>query len=560
MIAIAILAGFNATGVIAPALKPYITNFALLLAMAGLWIIRRQLRLAKVKTYQLERTIDLIRDQLESLIESSPSVIYSLKPDEKMLITFVSENVSGMLGYTSEELMGVPELWINNIHPEDKDKVMNILKTLSAQGNVAQVYRFRHKDGRFLWLQDNMKIISDNSDVPLVVIGSWMDVTEHVNSEQALVESEEMFRDMFEKNAVPMLLIEPLRETIYTVNDSALEYFGFPENELKGKKVREILSLPKWLSLQTPSDHHLSVKGSLANGEVREIEIHATFITLKDRRLIFAILHDITEKIRFEKELLAKTTELDNLNKDLVTRVEQEVANRQKQEQMLIHQSRLASMGEMIGAITHQWRQPLNTLALTVQDLEEAYSFGDLNENYVREFVAESLQQVRYMSNTIEDFRNFFKPSKSKKVFDVMDSAREVLSLMSSQLKSYSIVVDCTGDGNTSVTGYPNEFKQAFLNLVNNSKDAIIKKEKKVISVRGREEGGLVKLSISDTGGGIPAEYMDKLFQPYNTTKEKGTGLGLYMAKVIIIDNMGGAISVVNNDQGAEFTIELKKN
>ncbi|MBF0564027.1 MAG: PAS domain S-box protein [Nitrospirae bacterium] len=538
----------------------YLSTAIILLGIVVMAGIRKQLKTQRVKAFRLGRTLDLIRDQLESLIESSTSVIYSRTPDERMTINFVSENVQGMLGYSSEELMQSPDLWINNVHPEDKEEVMERFKMLFSLGTLTQQYRFCHKDGVFHWIQDNMKVIADSTDSPMVILGSWIDVTAQVTSEQALVESEEMFRDMFEKNAAPMLLIEPAGETIYTLNDAAREYFGNGESILEGKPVSDILSFPEGRTSYALSHCHLNVQGTLLSGDVKEIEVHTTSITIKDRKMIFAILHDITEKIGFEKKLIEKTRELDSLNKDLQIRVNEEVTRRQTQEEMLIHQSRLASMGEMISAITHQWRQPLNTLALTVQDLEEAFTFGEIDDNYVKEFVSESLQQVKYMSSTIEDFKNFFKPSKNTKAFDVMASVREVLSLMSLQLKSYSIVVHCTSDGDTTVIGHPNEFKQAILNMLNNSKDAVAKNEKKEISVRGWEENGMVKLSISDTGGGIPQNYIDKIFQPYYTTKEKGTGIGLYMVKVIIADNMGGNISVANTTQGAEFIIELKKN
>ena len=257
---------------------------------------------------------------------------------------------------------------------------------------------------------------------------------------------------------------------------------------------------------------------------------------------------------------------------------------RQESERILVHQSRLAAMGEMIGAIAHQWRQPLNAVNAIIQDLKDAYEYGVLDRNYLDRSVKNSMQQIQFMSKTIDDFRNFFRPDKTKKTFDAKQAAGEVLAMVSSQLTTLGIsyritchvhnrtfedftspVVPC---GEMAILGFENEMKQVFLNLVNNAKDAILDCRehglmgpgvKGLITFDFEHPGERVVIKVTDNGGGIPADIRTRIFEPYFSTKEpgRGTGIGLYMSKVIIENNMGGLLTARNVDGGAEFRIEV---
>ena len=239
---------------------------------------------------------------------------------------------------------------------------------------------------------------------------------------------------------------------------------------------------------------------------------------------------------------------------------------------LLVQQSKMAAIGEMIGAIAHQWRQPLNTIALMVQDMEEAFNFGELDKEYIHKAVNSTMAQISYMSATIDDFRNFFKPDKEKIEFDINLAIKEVLRLVKDQLLGANISIeyncscstDCEDKHNT--IGYPNEFKQVILNIFNNAKDAIVG-YREVSEVNFRGEIGIniestvdvIRISISDNGGGIKEAHIYNIFKPYFSTKsaESGTGIGLYIAKTIIEKNMGGRLTVKNKAGGAEFIIEL---
>jgi PAS domain S-box-containing protein len=232
-----------------------------------------------------------------------------------------------------------------------------------------------------------------------------------------------------------------------------------------------------------------------------------------------------------------------------------------KNEQMLIHQSRQAALGEMIGNIAHQWRQPLNSLGLLVQQVPLYYPLGAVNQEYLEKTANKAMELIEHMSRTIDDFRNFFKPNKEKSLFDVKEEVARTLSLMEGSFQGQDIetVVDITGEA--VVEGYANEFSQVLLNILINARDALVERrveDGRVVIRVGREKGRVV-VTIADNAGGIPEEIMAKIFDPYFTTKgpQSGTGVGLFMAKTIIERNMGGLLSVRNTAVGAEFRIEV---
>ena len=248
--------------------------------------------------------------------------------------------------------------------------------------------------------------------------------------------------------------------------------------------------------------------------------------------------------------------ELNTLNLKLEKRVIEEVDKRMKQEQILIQQSKLVAMGEMIGAIAHQWRQPLNAINVNIENLEFDYEDGVIDKKYLDKFILQQTDTLQFMSTTIDDFRNFFRVDKQKADFSVKKAIGNSVNIQMSQLQRYDIKMNVKGEDFT-INGFENEFLQVIMNLISNAKDAIVQTEQK----DGAIEISLIdnRVVVTDNGGGIPSDIIDRVFEPYYTTKEqgKGTGMGLYMSKMIIEDNMGGRISAANVDSGVSFTIEL---
>ncbi|RXJ99096.1 two-component sensor histidine kinase [Arcobacter sp. CECT 8986] len=251
------------------------------------------------------------------------------------------------------------------------------------------------------------------------------------------------------------------------------------------------------------------------------------------------------------------------LNKTLEKRVAQEIDKQRKQEQMLIQQSKLAAMGEMIGNIAHQWRQPLNALGLVMQNIQFAYKMGDLNEEFLQRSVDKANMLTTNMSKTIDDFRNFFKPNKEKELFDVAKTIKKAIYLMESTLHNHQIQLEEDIEENIKVYGFENEFSQGILNILSNAKDAIVEKDIKdgKIRIKAHQTVDNVIIEIEDNAGGIEESIKEKIFEPYFTTKEegKGTGIGLYMTKTIVENNMQGRIFIQDIPSGISFVIELPK-
>ncbi len=234
-----------------------------------------------------------------------------------------------------------------------------------------------------------------------------------------------------------------------------------------------------------------------------------------------------------------------------------DITQRNQQKEFIIQQSKLAEMGEMIAAIAHQWNEPLVELSAILQDIQFSYKQNEMSENSMNEFVKDSMVQIQYMSKTLSDFRNFLKPSTKKAIFCAKKALDEVLEIVGRQIfyAHINLKVTCR-DENVPVYGYENEFKQVLLNIINNAKNKLIKtKRGKNIEIFIEAHYENIKIRIIDDGDVIPAEILDLIFDPYFSTNQKGTGLGLYMAKVIIEDKMNGKISAYNYVNKVIFNI-----
>ena len=271
-------------------------------------------------------------------------------------------------------------------------------------------------------------------------------------------------------------------------------------------------------------------------------------------------VHQINLELQ-NKELLRVQAELELLHKSLEARVAEMVADLRRKDLALIQQNRQAAMGEMIGHIAHQWRQPLNTISLIVQNVQGEFDSGTLTGDDVHHDVHEIMEILLHMSRTIDDFRNFFREDKEKCPFLLSTAVSSALALVSASLKNNNIRVEIAGDTTVTATGYQNEYAQVLLNILSNSRDAGIEHSvsEPLISVSIVQENGSAVLYIRDNCGGIPDDILPKIFDPYFTTRglDKGTGVGLHMSRTIIEQNMGGRLSARNVDGGAEFRIEV---
>jgi len=259
-----------------------------------------------------------------------------------------------------------------------------------------------------------------------------------------------------------------------------------------------------------------------------------------------------------EIEVNKKTKELQKLNDELEIKVKNAIDDIREKDNVLQQQSKLASMGEMIGAIAHQWRQPLNALSIQIQGLKYNFRNGDITEDFIFDFIQKNKKTIKFMSKTIDDFRSFFRVDKTKYNFKVLETTKSVINMQEAQLLNHDIELILEGD-EFEYYGLQSEFQQVILNIINNAKDALLENKIQNPKINVNIDNKQKLITICDNAGGIDKDIIKRIFEPYFTTKEqgKGTGMGLYMSKMIIEDNMNSKLTIKNIGNGSCFMIEL---
>ena len=408
------------------------------------------------------------------------------------------------------------------------------------------------------------------------------EIEERIRMEERLKENEEKYSTLFNTSYNPIAIISE-DGALADVNGEMVAQFGYERGELLQmflemlvvkehiSKVEEILN-----KMNKTKKWSFELDFVKSWGDVFNAEISASRLEIGGRTFIQLVIMDVTSRKK-ASELLNRRQEY------LEKKVEQEVQKRRQNERLMMQQSKMAAMGQMMSAIAHQWRQPLNTIAIFVQDFEDSFKHGELDEAYVRDLVQQSMKQINFMSKTIDDFKNFFKPDKDEVVFELCKETANSTSLLGVQLtrSGIELIIEFNGkrvqytdfesfeteiDTKIYVKGFPNEFKQVLLNLVQNARDAVTDcmeedhSVKGIIEVSVKERDGLATVSVTDNGTGIQKEIAERIFEPYFSTKEegKGTGVGLYMSKIIIEQNMRGRLYFENLNPGTRFIVELR--
>ncbi len=348
-------------------------------------------------------------------------------------------------------------------------------------------------------------------------------------------------------------------------------YWSKPEFGVQRKKIGYLALDEEWGWVVGTGLYTDDIESSLMDKK-RELEekiekyIQIILLTAFSIMIVLGVISFLISKnivrvfTEYRLKVSKKELALKEFNKLLKSKVEEAVSEAKKKDKALLQQSRLAQMGEMISMIAHQWRQPLSEISGIFMELETASKFGKANSELIQKESIDGNRLISYMSKTIDDFRDFFKPAKTKELFSVKRACEEAITLSEASLKSRDINLSLHVKGDVHVEGYASEFAQVVLNLILNAKDALksrnITEPQITIVITKDEESTVIK--VSDNAKGIDPEVLLKVFEPYFSTKKKsGTGLGLYMSKMIIEDNMGGKLSVENGKKGAVFCIKI---
>jgi len=333
-------------------------------------------------------------------------------------------------------------------------------------------------------------------------------------------------------------------QVIHWINKKAKEHFG-----------EQILEHPPHVLFGETWDH---LYATLVNNW----QIDNFSVVVKGRNFEFSGTLSKNINSRYIKLIAKDVTQHETMKQQLKDEVKEEIQLRQEQEYLMMQQSRLASMGEMIGHIAHQWRQPLAQLGGIFMNLESAQAFGELDKEYLQKKMLHGNEMIKYMSQTIDDFRLFFTPNESKERFDVVELLEQVVNIVSAGLDYHRISVTIDAEiGVFFAPSYASEFSQILLNLLNNSKDALAQSNtlNRYIHIALSQDNDQNVLTFCDSGGGIDADILPQLFQPYISTKrdQGGTGIGLYISQLIMEQKMRGTISAHNDPNGACFILHF---
>ncbi|MDD2540378.1 MAG: CHASE domain-containing protein [Desulfuromonadaceae bacterium] len=271
---------------------------------------------------------------------------------------------------------------------------------------------------------------------------------------------------------------------------------------------------------------------------------------------------EIGERQKVQEALVSEQLKLEELNRTLETRVAEAVLQLRQNDQLMLLKNRQATMGEMIHNIAHQWRQPLNSLGLILQNIQCEFVAGQMTVEQMTGDIKDVMELIHFMSKTVDDFRNFFKEDTEIVCFSVQDSIKNAVTLVRATLADHGIALVVAQDIDIQINGHPNEYAQVLLNLLSNAKDVLVERaiSNPTITIKSECLGDHSVVTVSDNAGGICDSAIGRVFDPYFTTKPKGkgSGVGLHMSKTIIEEHMGGRLTVANVGEGAQFRIEVK--
>lgn len=530
--------------------KEYIVSFDDITRLEAMHDIEEYLH-KQLKKYSKEQA------KLLSLFGKGDIVLFKWNHDDNWTVNYLSSNVKELFGYSQLDFLNQKISYVDIIHKEDIARVATEVHG-SVDGGLNyfehEPYRIVTKEGHIRWVLDHTLILRDEKSEIEGFLGYVVDITDIKRREEQYKEA----RDRFE------LAIEGSKDALWDWNLKEQSiYFSSKIKEILGFDSETFsVNIFTWYKRihkeDAPFVHralkaHLSGESELFDVEYRVRDSKEQYVWIQHRGKALFYHGEPIRMLGFYSDI-TRQKEYENNLENMVSGQIEEI---RKRDEILQQQAKFAAIGEMIGAIAHQWRQPLNALNINIENLEDDYKDGFIDERFVEDFVAEQTQTIAFMSKTIDDFRNFFRINKLKDNFDVKQAIEETISIQSSGLKNNNITYSFRADEMT-LYGFKNEFQQVILNLIANSKDAIVEKEIEDGHIDMELKEGVFRLR--DNAGGIDEEIISRIFEPYFTTKEegKGTGLGLYISKMIIENNMGGKLDVRNNDDGVEFIIEFQ--
>ncbi len=492
--------------------------------------------------HRAEEELKKTRQRLQHVLTSSPAVIYACNPAGDCATTFISTNVKTELGYDSEDFVNDPHFWIDHIHPDDIPYVKNEFSKLVDRGSHVLEYRFQHKNGSYRWMRDELRLLFGENGKTVEVIGSWTDISDMKQAEEALRKSEQQFRDLIENSPVGISIVQ--KGKVVYQNPEQKKIFNLSAE----------FDIIRILDYVHPDDIEKIKKGyeRLASDKLNTIEIDFRFYP-----------PDGNGNKPQMKWLQFRVTRFQYQGQDAYLLNAVDISEAKQLEHQLLMKNKMLSLGRVAAGIAHEIRNPLtgiNTYLYTIEDLCQS----DRLEPQDMEVIRQILTQIQVASNKIESVikrvMDFSKPGAPKMVHtDINESLQEAIKLSSVTMRKKGIkfksslapdLPRCYAD--------PHLIEQVVLNLITNAAKAMEKgNAERVVEIRSSAKNNTLRIQVADSGPGVPDDLREKIFDPFFTTSEEGSGIGLNIAQRIVTDHNGSISLHSSHWGGAEFRIEL---
>ena len=542
----------------------YIVLFSFVLIIASLIFSKFTKGILDKYNKELQERTDSLthwKNRFELAIIASNDGLWDIDFDSDKI--YFSDKWLEISGYKKDEIISFSD-WFDLIHKDDKNNVEQLFEQIftDKRNDFMCEYRLKTKNAGFKWILARGRLFKDKDTGHKRMLMMSMDIDKNKRLKKELLDVELLVEDG------KIVLFKVFNDENLSIKyiSNAIKNYGYTKELFENKKMnfldlicKEDINIVKVAMNEALSkdlnDFTFVCRALNAANEIRWISCRT--LVLKDHSgnvvNFYGYINDIT-KIKLSEQ-------------DLKVKVKDELSKNREKDRILIQQSKLAAMGEMLGNIAHQWRQPLNSVFLFLQFLKDNYKNEKANELMVNKYFDKSFTQIQYMSQTIDDFRNFYKPSKQKEYFSIKSAIDSTLEIIKAQLKveDVELILEIK---DKELLGFENELKQSLLNIFNNAQDAIKQKRDKekfdaFIKVKTKISNDHLEIFIKNNGVQINDETISRVFEPYFTTKfeSQGTGIGLYMTKSIIETNMHGSIKVKNIEKdGVSFKIKLPLN
>lgn len=494
------------------------------------------------------------RDVLQALVHGARnSHLAYLDPDFNFVM--VNETYAKVCGFQPEEMIGKNHFVL---YPDAENEA--IFTRVRDTGEPFEIhdkpFEFPDFPERGITYWDwTLSPVKDRTGKVAGLVLSLFETTARKRAEEALKENEANFRLLFERHTAIMFLIDPLTLNIQDANNAAVEFYGYTREDLRKMSLYQINIIPPeelFLLAEKVTRwklKHFMASHRLANGTIRDVEVHATPIALGEKVMNFAIIHDVTERKIAEEQLR-------EMNLDLERRVEQRTVELLETQQKFLHAEKLTAIGKLSASISHEFNNPLQGIMFVLKGLQDRERLEDED----RQLLAAALAEGDRIKKLIRSLQDFYRPTAGERVLvDLHRTLDSLLLLLRSDFKSRRLSLDLDyAERLPRIYAIPDQIKQVFLNLLTNAAEACHQAGDRV-TVKTRLEGDRVSVAIRDTGVGITPEGMEQIFRPFYTTKPgiKGIGLGLSVSYGIV-KNHGGEIRVASRPgEGTTFTVFL---